>query len=85
MSSLDIAIGTRMTPTMWHLLFVLCLTAKLCLFFFLHIKRNIVDSLSIRFFFLFLSALPKKRELNFRLPGIESIVKIANLKKKRTL
>lgn len=30
------------------------------------------------FFFLFLSALPKKRELNFRLPGIESIVKIAN-------
>lgn len=40
-----------------------------------------MDSLSIRFFFLFLSALPKKRELNFRLPGIESIVKIANLKK----
>lgn len=39
-----------------------------------------MDSLSIRFFFLFLSALPKKRELNFRLPGIESIVKIANLK-----
>ena len=79
MSSSDIAIGTRMTPTMWHLLFVLCLTAKLCLFvFYLHIKRNIVDSLSIRFFFLFLSALPKKRELNFRLPGIESIVKIAN-------
>lgn len=80
MSSSDIAIGTRMTPTMWHLLFVLCLTAKLCLFVcYLHMKRNIVDSLSIRFFFsLFLSALPKKRELNFRLPGIESIVKIAN-------
>ena len=33
------------------------------------------------FFFLFFSALPKKRELNFRLPGIELIVKIANGKK----